>query len=100
LIFFFFNKTKKKIYLTFKMPPIRSTIKYNNKYNAAVPATYAPDNYDDIENYPAQLVFQDGIVSEDPIAKKLQQAYFTWDVYTIHWIIDGDNWYGYGQQRG
>ncbi|ORY38064.1 putative cellulase [Neocallimastix californiae] len=69
----------------------------NSKYNASSPATYAPED-DDIENYPAQLVFQDGIVGQDPIAKELQQAYGTWDIYAMHWIIDGDNWYGYGQQ--
>jgi len=69
----------------------------NSRYNASSPATYAPED-DDIENYPAQLVFQDGIVGQDPIAKELQQAYGTWDIYAMHWIIDGDNWYGYGQQ--
>jgi len=69
----------------------------NSKYNPSSPATYAPES-DYIEDYPAQLVFQDGIVGEDPIAKELQQAYGTWDIYAMHWIIDGDNWYGYGQQ--
>jgi len=69
----------------------------NSKYNPSSPATYAPES-DNIEDYPAQLVFQDGLVGEDPIAKELQQAYGTWDIYAMHWIIDGDNWYGYGQQ--
>ncbi|KAG4104478.1 family 48 glycoside hydrolase [Neocallimastix lanati (nom. inval.)] len=36
--------------------------------------------------------------NKDPIAKELQQAYGNWDIYIMHWIIDGDNWYGYGQQ--
>jgi hypothetical protein len=68
-----------------------------SKYNPSSPATYAPES-DDIEDYPAKLIFQDGIVGEDPIAKELSQAYGTWDIYAMHWIIDGDNWYGYGQQ--
>jgi len=69
----------------------------NSKYNPSSPATYAAE-HDDIEDYPSTLIFQDGIVGEDPIAKELQQAYGTWDMYAMHWIIDGDNWYGYGQQ--
>ncbi|ORY69336.1 putative cellulase [Neocallimastix californiae] len=84
-------------YLEKHMIPDNKNQPGNNKYNAAAPATYAPED-DDIENYPAQLVFQDGIVGQDPIAKELQQAYGTWDIYAMHWIIDGDNWYGYGQQ--
>jgi len=68
-----------------------------SRYNPSSPATYAPED-DDITNYPARLVFQDGIVGQDPIAQELQQAYGTWDIYAMHWIIDGDNWYGYGQQ--
>ena len=68
-----------------------------SRYNSSSPATYAPED-DDIENYPARLIFQDGIVGEDPLARELQQAYGTWDIYAMHWIIDGDNWYGYGQQ--
>lgn len=69
----------------------------NSKYNAASPATYAAE-YDEIDGYPSKLMFQDGIVGQDPIAQELQQAYGTWDIYIMHWIIDGDNWYGYGQQ--
>jgi len=69
----------------------------NSKYNPSSPATYAAE-HDEIIDYPSKLIFQDGIVGEDPIAKELQQAYGTWDMYAMHWIIDGDNWYGYGQQ--
>ncbi|ORY67859.1 putative cellulase [Neocallimastix californiae] len=84
-------------YLEKHMIPDAKNQPGNNRYNPSSPATYAPED-DDISNYPAQLVFQDGIVGEDPIAKELQQAYGTWDIYAMHWIIDGDNWYGYGQQ--
>ncbi|ORX42386.1 cellulase Cel48A precursor [Piromyces finnis] len=69
----------------------------NSKYNPSSPATYAAE-HDDIDGYPSKLIFQDGIVGEDPIAKELSQAYGNWDIYIMHWIIDGDNWYGYGQQ--
>ncbi|ORX57290.1 cellulase Cel48A precursor [Piromyces finnis] len=68
-----------------------------SKYNTSSPATYAPES-DDIEDYPAKLEFVNGVVGEDPIAKELSQAYGNWDIYAMHWIIDGDNWYGYGQQ--
>ncbi|ORX80717.1 cellulase Cel48A precursor [Anaeromyces robustus] len=84
-------------YLEKHMIPDEKNQPGNSKYNPSSPATYAPED-DDITNYPAQLVFQDGLVGEDPIAKELQQAYRTWDIYAMHWIIDGDNWYGYGQQ--
>eukprot|EP00833_Pecoramyces_ruminatium_P009156 jgi/Orpsp1_1/1183188/evm.model.c7180000084214.1 len=69
----------------------------NDKYNPSSPATYAPES-DDIQNYPAKLIFENGIVGQDPIAQELQQAYGTWDIYGMHWIIDADNWYGYGNQ--
>ncbi|ORX43945.1 cellulase Cel48A precursor [Piromyces finnis] len=69
----------------------------NSRYNPSSPATYAAE-HDNIDDYPSKLIFQDGLVGEDPIAKELQQAYGNWDIYIMHWIIDGDNWYGYGQQ--
>jgi len=68
-----------------------------SKYNSNSPATYAAE-FDDITNYPSKLYFQDGLVGQDPIAQELSQAYGNWDIYAMHWIIDGDNWYGYGQQ--
>jgi len=69
----------------------------NNRYNPSSPTTYSAQ-YDDIEKYPSQYVFLSDIVGKDPIAKELQKAYGTWDMYAMHWMIDGDNWYGYGQQ--
>jgi len=69
----------------------------NSKYNPSSPATYVPEQ-GDIEDYPSPYIFQSNIVGRDPLAKELQQAYGTWDMYAMHWIIDGDNWYGYGQQ--
>jgi len=69
----------------------------NSRYNPSSPATYAAE-HDEITGYPSKLIFQDGIVGQDPIAQELSQAYGNWDIYAMHWIIDGDNWYGYGQQ--
>jgi len=68
-----------------------------SRYNTSSPATYAPES-DSMEDYPAKLESTGGIVGEDPIAKELSQAYGNWDIYIMHWIIDGDNWYGYGQK--
>jgi len=45
-----------------------------SKYNSPAPFffffTYDPKD-DDIENYPDQFVFQDGIIGEDPIALRI-----------------------------
>jgi len=84
-------------YLEKHMIPDSKNQPGNSKYNPSSPATYAAE-HDDIQDYPSKLIFQDGLVGEDPIAKELQQAYGNWDIYAMHWIIDGDNWYGYGQQ--
>jgi len=69
----------------------------NVRYNLQSPAVFASES-NNIGDYPVKYIFQDGIVGEDPIAKELQKAYGTWDMYSMHWLIDGDNWYGYGQQ--
>jgi len=84
-------------YLEKHMIPDSKNQPGNSKYNPSSPATYAAE-HDEITGYPSELIFQNGIVGEDPIAKELQQAYGNWDIYAMHWIIDGDNWYGYGQQ--
>jgi len=68
-----------------------------SNYNPSKPTIYAPES-DDIEDYPVTYVYLDGIVGEDPLAKELANAYGTWGIYAMHWLIDGDNWYGYGQQ--
>ncbi|WP_246610038.1 glycoside hydrolase family 48 protein, partial [Nonomuraea rhizosphaerae] len=67
----------------------------NSFYNAAKPATYAPEHLE-ISNYPSQL--DTGVtVGTDPLAAELQSAYGTRDIYGMHWLLDVDNTYGFGR---
>ncbi|ABC29272.1 RTX toxins and related Ca2+-binding protein [Hahella chejuensis KCTC 2396] len=66
----------------------------NNFYNPSKPASYAAEHAQP-SGYPSQLEF--GVpVGEDPISAKLAQTYGSWDVYGMHWLLDMDNIYGYG----
>jgi hypothetical protein len=66
----------------------------NSFYNPGSPATYAPE-YEDPSQYPARLDF--GVrVGQDPLANALTNTYHTSDIYGMHWLLDVDNWYGYG----
>ena len=66
----------------------------NSAYNPADPATYAPE-HDTPEQYPSQLDF-DVPVGRDPIADELSSTYGTDDIYGMHWLLDVDNRYGFG----
>lgn len=67
----------------------------NSFYNPAKPATYAAE-YDLPKSYPAPL--NGGVpVGSDPIANELQTAYGNRNIYGMHWLLDVDNWYGYGR---
>lgn len=67
----------------------------NSFYNPGKPATYAAE-YKLPQNYPAPLA--SGVpVGTDPIANELQSAYGTRNIYVMHWLMDVDNWYGYGR---
>jgi hypothetical protein len=70
----------------------------NSSYNPSSPATYAPE-WPDPSNYPSPL---DSSVKSgtDPIAGELQSAYGTADIYGMHWLLDVDNVYGYGNTAG
>ncbi|WP_419998896.1 glycoside hydrolase family 48 protein [Streptomyces boninensis] len=70
----------------------------NDSYTASKPATYAPE-WPDPAKYPSPL---DGSVSvgADPIASELSSAYGTTDIYGMHWLMDVDNTYGYGNKPG
>lgn len=65
------------------------------KYNPSSPATMAKE-YGTPESYPSQLMFGTPI-GKDPIHKELVQAYGN-EVYGMHWLLDVDNWYGYGKR--
>ena len=63
-------------------------------YNASSPAQYAPES-PNITDYPTQLSTSVS-VGQDPLYNELTQAYGTSNVYGMQWLIDTDNWYGYG----
>ncbi|WP_078901150.1 glycoside hydrolase family 48 protein [Actinacidiphila yeochonensis] len=70
----------------------------NSSYNASSPATYAPE-WPDPSSYPSPL---DSSVSvgQDPLAGELTSTYGTSDIYGMHWLMDVDNVYGYGNTPG
>jgi hypothetical protein len=74
--------------------PSHSDQPTNAGYNPNSPAQYAPES-PNITDYPTQLSSTVS-VGQDPLANELDQTYGTWDIYGMHWIMDTDNWYGYG----
>ncbi len=67
-----------------------------SQYNAGKPATYAPE-WELPSLYPAQLDFN-AAVGVDPISSDLTSTYGTSTMYGMHWLLDVDNWYGYGSR--
>ncbi|MFZ5989163.1 MAG: glycoside hydrolase family 48 protein [Bacillota bacterium] len=63
-------------------------------YTPNKPATYAPE-WELPDNYPSQLDFTGTTVGSDPIHTDLTAAYGP-NMYTMHWLMDVDNWYGFG----
>ena len=63
-------------------------------YNSSKPATYAPE-HDTPEEYPAQMDASVPI-GADPIYADLSQTYNNGTVYGMHWLLDVDNWYEFG----
>ena len=70
----------------------------NSSYNAASPATYAPE-WPDPSDYPSALDTSVP-VGQDPLAGELSSTYGTSDIYGMHWLMDVDNKYGYGNTPG
>lgn len=66
------------------------------RYNPSSPATYAPE-WEEPNMYPAQLDFS-APVGIDPIHNELVSAYGTNTLYGMHWLLDVDNWYGFGRR--
>jgi hypothetical protein len=65
-----------------------------DRYNAAKPAAYAPE-FETPDKYPAPM--DPGLpVGADPLHEPLHKAYNSYRVYGMHWLIDTDNWYGFG----
>ena len=69
----------------------------NAGYNASAPATYAPE-HPLPSAYPSVLTSSVS-VGTDPLASQLSATYGNANMYSMHWIIDTDNFYGFGQQE-
>ena len=67
-----------------------------SRYDPNKPATYAPE-WEEPSKYPAQLDTS-APVGKDPIAAELKAAYGTSMIYGMHWLLDVDNWYGFGNR--
>jgi hypothetical protein len=65
-----------------------------SNYTASKPASYAPE-WEEPSEYPAEMDF-DASVGLDPINSELVSAYGTNMIYGMHWLLDVDNWYGFG----
>ncbi len=67
-----------------------------NTYNPSDPADYAPES-PNIENYPT-TGSSSAPVGQDPISNELNSAYGSKAIYQMHWLLDVDNWYKYGNK--
>src|SRR5690554_2363209 len=65
-----------------------------NTYPPSDPAQYAPE-MDLPSDYPVSGEPQ-APTGIDPIADELRQTYGTAAIYQMHWLLDVDNWYQYG----
>lgn len=65
-------------------------------YNPNSPATYAAE-YPLPDYYPSELQF-DVKVGQDPLYNELKNTYGKPQMYGMHWLIDVDNFYGYGSR--
>jgi|GEM_PF-95848 len=74
--------------------PTHSLQPTNSTYNPNSPATYASE-HPLPSGYPSQLN-SSVPVGQDPISDELSSTYGTDDVYGMHWLLDCDNFYGYG----
>lgn len=65
-------------------------------YSPAKPSSFVPE-LPEITQYPPAL--QGNVpVGHDPLAAELHDAYGNWDVYGMHWLVDVDDWYGFGRR--
>jgi ferric-dicitrate binding protein FerR (iron transport regulator) len=68
----------------------------NRSYDASRPAT-ALKVGDSPSDYPVP-VDPAVKVGADPLAREVEAAYGSPDLYGMHWLADVDNWYGFGQR--
>jgi hypothetical protein len=76
------------------MIPTHAEQPTNSGYNPSSPAQYAPES-DNLSSYPTQLTTS-VVAGQDPLYNELTATYGTSDVYGMVWLLDTDNWYGYG----
>ena len=67
-----------------------------NTYNPHDPSDYAPES-PNIEDYPT-AGNPSIIAGVDPLSNELNTAYGTKAIYQMHWLLDVDNWYRYGNR--
>lgn len=63
-------------------------------YNPNSPATYAAE-YSQPDQYPSQLSGQYA-AGRDPLDAELKATYGNNQTYLMHWLVDVDDWYEYG----
>ncbi len=66
-------------------------------YNPSHPADYEPEAADPSQ-YPTAADTSVS-VGQDPLYTELTNTYGNTDIYGMHWIMDTDNWYGFGQNE-
>jgi hypothetical protein len=64
-------------------------------YDPSKPATFTPE-LDNPARYPAALD-PSAPVGTDPIGVELRATYGTSAIYGMHWLLDVDDWYGFGR---
>lgn len=64
------------------------------KYNPNSPATYAAE-HGQPDQYPSHLSGQYA-AGKDPLDAELKATYGNNQTYLMHWLLDVDNWYGFG----
>ncbi len=75
--------------------PTKADQPTNAAYNSSSPAAYAAE-FPLPSGYPAPLDFN-AAVGQDPVSDELTAAYGP-EVYQMHWLLDNDNFYGYGNR--
>lgn len=69
----------------------------NGGYNASSPARYAGE-YADPSLYPSQSNAS-APSGQDPFYSELGSTYGNNQIYAMHWLFDGDNFYGFGNRN-
>ncbi len=67
-------------------------------YDPKKPAAYVPER-DSPAEYPVSID-PSAPVGEDPLAKELESSWGSPDLYGMHWLLDPDDWYGFGRRNG